>query len=145
MSKAETDVSMETGNIGVIVASHGNLAESLVETARLILGRKTRLRTFTFPEGETPKASYKRLQALIGKCEEGRGVIILVDLFGGTPGSMALSMLDEQQVEVLTGVNLAMALAAGMIDPELDLRRACAVILKSGRDSIKEAGALLNA
>lgn len=134
---------METGNIGVIVATHGTLGEILVETAKMILGHKTDLQPFAFRDGEAPKASYKRLQSLIRKCESGRGVIILVDLFGGTPGSLALSMLDEKQVEVLTGVNLAMALAASTLDPGQNLSQACASIIKSGRDSIKEGGALL--
>lgn len=137
-------MSTEIGSIGVIVATHGELAKVLVETAGIILGRPAQLQPFTFPEGEAPKASYKRLQKLIQKCDTGRGVIILVDLFGGTPGSVALSMLDEKQVEVLTGVNLAMALAAGTLDPGLDFSQACSAVLKSGRDSIKEAGALLN-
>jgi PTS system mannose-specific IIA component len=137
-------LSTETGSIGVIVATHGNLAKVVVETAGMILGQPARLQPFTFPEGEAPKASYKRLQALIQKCDTGQGVIILVDLFGGTPGSLALSMLDDKQVEVLTGVNLAMALAAATLDPGLKFRQACSAILKSGRDSIKEAGALLN-
>jgi PTS system mannose-specific IIA component len=135
---------MENSSIAVIVATHGRLGEVLVETTNMILGRKSELRPFTFREGEAPKASFKRLHSLIRKYETGHGVIILVDLFGGTPGTLALSMLDEQQVEVLTGVNQAMALAAATIDPKHDLRKACEAIVKSGKDSIREAGALLN-
>ena len=141
---AKESLSKGTGSIGIIVAAHGDLGKVMVETTSMILGHKTSLRPFSFPEGEEPKASHKRLRALIQKSDSGRGVIILVDLFGGTPGSLALSMLDEQQVEVLTGVNLAMVLAAGTLTPDHDLSQACAAILKSGKDSIKEAGALLN-
>lgn len=136
-------LSKETGSIGIIVAAHGDIGKVMVETTGMILNQETLLRPFTFPDGEAPKASHKRLRALIQKSNSGRGVIILVDLFGGTPGSMALSMLDEKEVEVLTGVNLAMVLAAGTLDPELNLHQASAAILKAGKDSIKEAGALL--
>ena len=89
--------------IGVIIATHGRFSQTLVETVELILARESGLIPFTFPEGEAPRESSKNLQALIRKSDHGRGVIILVDLFGGTPGSLALSMLEGDSVEVVTG------------------------------------------
>ena len=134
---------VEMGGVGVIVATHGGLAGSLVETAEFILGGDSGLEAFTFKDGETPKASFRRLQALIRKADRGKGVIILADLFGGTPGSLALSMLDHAQVEVVTGVNLPMTITAAGLDEAQDLAQASAAIVKAGRESIKEAGRLL--
>jgi PTS system mannose-specific IIA component len=134
---------MEKSGVGVIVATHGRLAEVLVETVEQILGSPSTLKPFTFKEDEAPKASFGRLENLIRKTERGRGVIILVDLFGGTPGSLALSMLDDAQVEVVTGVNLAMAITAATLDPEHGLQQASAAIVKAGNNSIKAAGRLL--
>lgn len=134
---------MEHDGVGVIVATHGRLAEVLVETAEHILGRGSALVPFTFLDDEPAKASFHRLEELIQQTERGRGVIILVDLFGGTPGSLALSMLDDSQVEVVTGVNLAMAVTAAALDPAHDLHTASAAIVKAGNDSIKAAGRLL--
>src|SRR3972149_2769526 len=94
--------------IGIIVATHGHLAEALVETAELILQRRGPLVPFTFLPDEDPQSASRRLNALVRKCDKGRGVIILVDLFGGTPGTLALAMLEEAAVEVVTGVNLPM-------------------------------------
>lgn len=136
---------MGTSSIGLIVATHGNLAEVLVNTAELILSHPAPLRTFQFQDSEEPRASSARLEALIKRCDKGKGVILLVDLFGGTPGSLALSMLQDRSVEVITGVNLPMVLAACGLNPGQDLAAASAAIVAAGRDAIKQAGQLLKA
>lgn len=134
---------MGTSSIGLIVATHGSLAEVLVSTAEFILGKSAPLRPFLFQDNEEPRAASTRLEALIKRSDKGRGVILLVDLFGGTPGSLALSMLQEKSVEVVTGVNLPMVLAAAGLDATLDLAAASASIATAGRDGIKLAGTLL--
>lgn len=134
---------MKKSSIGVIVASHGTLGEVLVETTGKILGHQTDLQPFSFLDGEEPKDSYQRLQSLIKKCDKGSGVLILVDLFGGTPGSLALSMLDDRQIEVVTGVNLPMTMTAATLDPKFDLHAASAAVVSAGSNSIKDAGRLL--
>lgn len=129
--------------IGLIIATHGHFAGSLVHTAEMILGRETSLQAFEFPEHETANVSAKKLKSLIEKSDRGRGVIILSDLFGGTPGSLALSMLEEEAVEVISGVNLPMAIAAATLEPELDLSAASQSLMLTGRDGIKKAGSIL--
>ncbi len=125
--------------IGIIVAAHGSLADAMVATAEFILGRETDLRAFNFPEGEAARISAKRLRELIKKTNRGGGVIILSDLFGGTPGSLALSMVEDEAVEVISGVNLPMVLSAAGLDPALDLPAATQALLRSGRESIRGA------
>lgn len=134
---------MKASKIGFIVAGHGELAETLVETVERILLSKTTLRPFKFEDGEEPEVSLRKLTALIKKCDNGEGVIILVDLFGGTPGTLALSMLEEELLEVATGVNLPMAIAAATMEPKYDLHQAAAFIVTAGKEAIKEAGKLL--
>jgi mannose PTS system EIIA component len=134
---------METSSIGLIVATHGALAEALVGVAELILGRKTPLKAFTFQAGEEPRTSSERLTALIKRSDKGAGVIILVDLFGGTPGTLALSHLNERSVEVITGVNLPMAVAAASLKPELDLSTASKHVAAQGQAGIMQAGQML--
>ncbi|MBI4083958.1 MAG: PTS sugar transporter [Candidatus Lambdaproteobacteria bacterium] len=134
---------MQAHPIGLIIATHGGLAAALAETAAFILDRPTTLSPFTFEAGEEPRASFQRLEALVRRCDRGAGVIILVDLFGGTPGSLALSMLKGKAIEVITGVNLPMALAAATMAPGLSLREASAAIVRAGHESIREAGRLL--
>jgi len=135
----------QAGPVGLIVATHGGLAESLVKTTEIILARKTALQPFTFKDGEPPKASFKRLEALVRRADRGAGVVILADLFGGTPGSMALSMLEGASVEVVTGVNLPMAITAASLQPGVDLAGASAAIARAGKDGIKQGGEILGA
>ena len=80
---------------------------------------------------------------MIRKSDKGKGVLILVDLFGGTPGSLALSMLDDRQIDVVTGVNLPMTMTAATLDPKVDLHKASSIIVAAGSNSIKDAGRLL--
>lgn len=115
----------------------------MVETAEMILGRPSGLAPFNFPPDEAPNLSARRLKTLIKKKDRGRGVIILSDLFGGTPGSLALSMLEAESVEVITGVNLPMAIAASTLKPDLDLSQAADTLMRSGRESIKGGGIML--
>ncbi|HEX9844652.1 MAG TPA: PTS sugar transporter subunit IIA [bacterium] len=129
--------------IGIIVATHGRLAECLVETAELLLQRPCRLTPFTFLADEEPQAASRKLQALAKRCDQGAGVIILADLFGGTPGNLALSLLDDAALEVVTGVNLPMVLAADGLNPQLSLEEATAALEQAGRSAIKGAGLLL--
>ena len=114
-----------------------------METAELILQRPSGLVPFPFRADEDPPSASRKLQSLIKKCDKGKGVIILVDLFGGTPGTLALSLLEETAVEVVTGVNLPMALAAATLEPALSLEAATQALEQAGRSAIKGAGLLL--
>ncbi len=134
---------MSSSRIGFIVASHGDLADTLVQTAGLIVGQETGFAPFTFLDGEDAKTSSARLAKLIRKCDEGAGVIILADLFGGTPGSLALSHLALETVEVITGVNLSMMVTAATLPPRLTLREAGAQIAEAGQRSIQLGSAML--
>lgn len=134
---------MSASGIGLIVATHGPLAEAIVAATDLVLGRKTPLKAFAFLPGEEPRVAADRLSAMIKRCDKGAGVIILVDLFGGTPGTLALSHLDERSVEVITGVNLPMAVAAADLKQDLDLAAASKHIVSTGQTGIMQAGQLL--
>lgn len=125
--------------IGVIVATHGQLAKSLVETTHSVLGIQSRLIPFNFEENASPQKSFKNLEQAILKANQGEGVVLLVDLFGGTPASLALSMLDEDYVEVITGVNLPMTLTAATLNPRLKLQEATKEIFRAGNSGIRHA------
>ncbi len=130
--------------IGVIVATHGALAHALVATTDIIVGHKSGLIPFAFKEDEDPRGSSLRLQKLVKKTEHGGGVIIMVDLFGGTPGSLALAMLERAQVEVITGVNLPMAVVAAQLSGPHTLAEARRELVEEGRKGIRDAGRLLH-
>ena len=135
---------MSAARIGIILVSHAELAAAIVHTVELIVEGQTNFTTFMSADDEDPQRGSRRLQELVRKADKGRGVLILVDLFGGTPGSLAMSLLEPGRVEVVTGVNLPMAITAATLDPALDLHGAAAAIVSAGQQSIQQAGAMLN-
>ncbi|MDH4224353.1 MAG: PTS sugar transporter subunit IIA [Deltaproteobacteria bacterium] len=143
--------------IGLIIACHGLLAEGLVEACGLIWGQSLQpadqtpptqktfpVHPFSLVPGEEPKHTAKRLKALVKKCDKGRGVIVMVDMLGGTPASLALALMVDKQVEVITGVNLPMVLTAVSLDLTMDLKTASDKLAKTGRLAIHHAGDLLS-
>ena len=129
--------------IGLIVLSHGSLAEALAEACAFVLGGPAPLVTLGFRAGEEPRELARRLKALLRKQDRGDGVLILVDLFGGTPGSTALSLVEPGRVEVITGVNLPMVVAAATLPAGLTLQQASARVAAAGTEAVKTAGPML--
>src|SRR5579859_2140047 len=94
--------------IGVVVATHGKLAEELVRTAEAVVGKIEQIA----PVSIVAAAPDVRgdLKAAIQSVDQGDGVLLLTDIFGGSPMNLCLSFMTERQVEVVTGVNLPMLL-----------------------------------
>lgn len=130
-------------SVGLVIATHGDLALALVAAGQRILGHKPRLRTAVFAEDGDPPRFSRELQAQVRRANQGAGVIILVDLFGGTPGTVALSLAEPERVDVITGVNLPMVLAADGLPKGLPLAEAARRIHAAGRDAIRSAAETL--
>ena len=96
--------------IGIIVASHGELAFELVRTAERVVGPIAGCLAVRVDGVSTAEEMQERFQAAVDQVEDGEGCLILTDMFGGTPANLGLSLLSEGKVEVLTGVNLPMLL-----------------------------------
>lgn len=95
--------------IGLVLATHGKLAEELLRTAEGIVGKLERCEAVTVDAGSSMDDTRERLAAAVKRVEEGDGVLVLTDMFGGTPANLALGFLDDK-LEVVTGVNLPMLL-----------------------------------
>ena len=95
--------------IGVVVCTHGPLAVALVDTVNLIVGEFPNIAPVGLAGGDAPEEVVNRLRQAIGLVDGGSGVLILCDMFGGTPSNLSLSFLGEK-VEVVTGVSLPMLL-----------------------------------
>ena len=97
--------------VGVVLVTHGNLGKELLSTAAFIIGDIPAATALSITASESAEEIRERMSAAIMSVDsEGDGVIILTDMFGGTPANVALSFLDERRVEVITGVNLPMLL-----------------------------------
>jgi PTS system mannose-specific IIA component len=99
--------------VGVVVATHGKLAEELIRTAEQVVGPIARIK----PVGVDASAPDPRaaVKSAIDAMEEGQGVLVLTDLFGGSPTNLCLQCLTSSHVEVITGVNLPMLLKLGSL------------------------------
>ena len=94
--------------IGVLVTTHGNLGNELIKAAELIRGSMKGIVHIAVDQSKGVEDIKKEMSAALKKLEQGQGVLILTDLFGGTPSNLALSFLKTGRVEVITGVNLPM-------------------------------------
>ena len=94
--------------VGIVLVGHCNLAEEFHKIIKTIVGDVNHICPVSFDPEEPPEESINRVSDAIRKVDTGEGVIVLTDMFGGTPSNMSLSFLDAGKVEVLTGVNLPM-------------------------------------
>ena len=96
---------------GVLIVTHGNLGKELLATSAFIIGELEAAAVVSLTATESAEDIRGRMEEAINSVDkEGEGVVILTDMFGGTPANVALSFLDERKAEVITGVNLPMLL-----------------------------------
>jgi len=101
--------------VGLVVATHGRLAEELVATAEQIVGKVPDVSTVSLAPGASPVEIRERMRAAVCAVDQGDGVIVMADLFGGTPCKESLALCKSGSVEVLAGVNLPMLLKASSL------------------------------
>lgn len=130
--------------IGIVLVTHGTLASSLIETAEFILGSK--------PEGvvavsinvkENVDEFHDKISSAIKKVDKKQGILLLTDMFGGTPSNISYSFLEDGKVEVISGVNLPLLIRAVGLQNETDLGKAAKTLVASGKQSISLASGIL--
>lgn len=100
----------EPQDVGIIVVAHADYGSVLLRTAEFILGPLSDCSSISVDVGQEVPETVRRLKDAAQRLDKGAGVIILTDMFGGTPTNLALSLLSSHNVEVVTGVNLPMVL-----------------------------------
>ena len=94
--------------VGLIIATHGNTCAELVKSAEMFSGPLKNCETWTLNPGDSIELGEKKLEQYVESLDEGAGVMIMTDLFGGTPSNVALKISMRKNVGILTGVNLPM-------------------------------------
>jgi PTS system mannose-specific IIA component len=97
--------------IGMLIVSHCNLGRELLNAAEFIVGKVDGADTMAITETTGTEKLIKAIEDKVNALDTGDGVIILTDMFGGTPSNLSLSFLKEGKIEVLTGVNLPMIIS----------------------------------
>lgn len=132
--------------IGIVLAGHGELGHALVATARSVVAHKPTPSAVAFGADDTPDSFSIRLKAAIAEADQGRGVLILTDMFGGSPSNISLTLHEPTRVEIVTGANLPMLIKAlQLCDADLDLSTAAQRIAAAGHRSIVVATEVLSA
>lgn len=122
--------------IGVIVVSHGRLAEALISSVQFLVGDLHSVKGISIWPRDRIKKIKDRIQKGMREVDDGDGVVILTDVLGGTPTNLSLSILEDEKVEVVTGVNMPMLLTLSSYRKGRSLREIGRLVKKSGRRSI---------
>ena len=129
--------------IGVVVVTHGQLATELVNAAETIVGDQPGFAAVSIGWHDAVELARDEIAEAIARVDSGSGVIVLTDMFGGTPSNLAITFLAETRVEVITGVNLPMLLKLAGTRDVADLRELARRIREDGRTGIWVASDLL--
>ena len=129
--------------IGLIIVTHCDLGRELLNAAKFIVGRIEAVETIAINQNSDSSELLKTIEKKIATLNKGEGVLILTDMFGGTPSNLSLSFLKEEKVEVLTGVNLPMLIATVQTRTKLPLSELAEKAQEAGKMGISLAGKLL--
>jgi len=129
--------------IGIVVVTHGQLASELLNAAETIVGDLPRFTAVSIGWHEDTQDARDEIAAAIGRVQHGHGVVILTDMFGGTPSNLAMSFLGQQDVEVITGVNLPMLIKLAGLKEQDSLLAVAREMREHGRNAIWVASDLL--
>jgi PTS system mannose-specific IIA component len=131
---------------GAVVVTHGNLGGELISACHKIVGEMGPIRAISIGWDDDVDYSRGRIKKAVKEVDEGDGVLILTDMFGGTPTNISLSFLKEGKVEIVTGVNLPMLIKLVEFQKEgMGLSELAAELRDRGKKSIYVASELLSA
>ena len=124
--------------VGALVVTHGDVAKELVNAAHRIIGEHQKLQAVCIAWNEDVASARRKIEEAIARVEDGSGVLIMTDMFGGTASNLSLTLLEPGRVEVVTGVNLSMLLKLGNAScARLSLAELAEMVCTRGRESIQ--------
>ena len=130
--------------IGLVVATHGNLGEALLETLAMIVGPADLARVVSLSRNQAPELLHDQLAAAIAAVSQNQGVLVAADMYGGTPANVCMNLLESGRVELLTGVNLPMLLKFFTYRERLTLSELAELLQGYARDGIVLGSAVLS-
>lgn len=129
--------------IAGVIVTHGHLAGELLSAAEMIVGPISFISAVSIGWHDDVDAARDEVQRAITKVSQGAGVLLLTDMFGGTPTNIASMFLDDGNIEVVTGVNLPMVIKLASQTGEISLTETAQKVCDLGRQGIYRAGDLL--
>jgi PTS system mannose-specific IIA component len=129
--------------VGVVLVSHPNLGDEFIRSAELICGKLPSLVTVSIDTRKGVEELRRGIAEAIKSVDGGEGVLILTDMFGGTPSNMSLAFLREGQVEVLSGLNLPMLIKISTCREGRSLKELAKMVKEAGQRNINLASEIL--
>jgi len=130
--------------IGILIVTHNRLGDALIESAEFIIGgRPKALESISIDLNQSADSLRKKITDGIKKVDQKDGILILTDMFGGTPSNLSYSFLEEGRIEVLSGVNLPVLIQAVNTREKMDLTDLGNNLEKFGKKSISLASGIL--
>jgi len=133
----------EQAMIGLVLVTHGRLAEEFVVAMEHVVGKQERIATICIGPEDDMESRRADIAKSIEAVEAGRGVILLTDLFGGTPSNLAISLMQAGKVEVIAGINLPMLIRLGGARKTMKVTDAVAAAREAGKKYITVASEVL--
>jgi PTS system mannose-specific IIA component len=129
--------------IGLVLVTHGRLAEEFEHAMQHVVGKQDAVATVCIGPNDDMEARRKEIAEAVKAVDGGSGAIILTDLFGGTPSNLAISLMQAGKVEVIAGINLPMLIRLAKARTKLGLVEATAAARDAGRNYITIASEFL--
>ena len=129
--------------IGLVLVTHGRLASEFVVAMEHVVGPQTQIEAICIGPDDDMERRRKDIAKAIAKVDDGAGVIILTDLFGGTPSNLAISLMKSDKIEVIAGVNLPMLIRLEGARKTMNVRAAVAAARDAGLKYISVASEIL--
>jgi mannose PTS system EIIA component len=129
--------------IGGVIVSHGQVANELVAAAEAVVGDLSHITAVSIGWHDDVEMAQDEIRRAIDNVSSGNGVLLLTDMFGGTPTNIAAMFLKENEVEIVTGVNLPMVIKLASNTREMTLHELAKEVEDQGKEAICRAGILL--
>ncbi len=129
--------------IGIVIVTHGKLAEAFVSVTEHVVGKQEQMIAIGIEPEDDAELAREKIVNAISQVNTGKGVVILTDMFGGTPSNLAISVMKADGVEVIAGVNLPMTIKLASVRNKVSLEDAVNQAQEAARKYINVAGNLL--
>lgn len=131
--------------IGGVIVSHGKLGEELLNALTIILGEAPNIEAISIGWYDDVEESKKKINQSLKRVNQKSGAVIFTDMFGGTPSNLSFSFLKDNQVEIITGVNLPMLIKFVSLQRSNSLKDVARKVVEQGKKNIHLVSALLGA
>ena len=130
--------------IGMVLVTHGRLAEEFIAALEHVVGEQQQVRAVCIGPDDDMEQRRQDILNSVAAVDDGSGVVVLTDMFGGTPSNLAISIMDKAKVEVIAGVNLPMLIKLASVRGHDTLPHAGTAAREAGRKYITVASSLLS-